>query len=455
MFCILKGIEMDPHKALQWLYSFDTYASKYGLERIIYLVDRLKNPQQDFRIIHVTGTNGKGSVCKCIGSMLQQAGYRVGVYLSPHLQQFSERITMNNVEIPDQDIALLVEQIKPVVDEMIQKSESPTFFEIVTAMAFLYFRNEKADYAVVEVGLGGRLDATNIVQPVVSVITNVSLEHTEILGDSIRAIATEKAGIIKQNTSIVTAAKHTARDVIESVATEQNAPLTIVDNSQWKRIRYTPGGQEFLIHGRFKDYPVKTSMLGEFQGENIALAVATVERLQMLGLYISDSNIIEGISNAANSGRMEIVAQEPMILVDGAHNPGGVEMLRKTLTTDFHYDKLLCIVGILKDKDYPKMLSTLAPLADIIICTQSTNPRACNPVVLQKTVLELGFHKQVFIEMTIPAAIDQARSLAKSRDLICITGSLYTVGEAKTYLSTRSHAEITDVPSEHNEQVPA
>lgn len=424
---------MNFEESIRWLYSFKKYGSKLGLERISYLVKQLGNPQNTIKIIHVTGTNGKGSVCKFIGSILLKAGYNVGVYVSPHLQRFSERIVVNNEEISEGDVVLLVEKIKPVVVDMIKQNNTPTFFEVVTAMAFQFFSDCAVDFAVVEVGLGGRFDATNVVNPLVSIITNVSLEHTNYLGEDIKSIAFEKAGIIKKNVPIVTAVKNDARDVVKKFAKEKNAHTIVINRNHWRRLSNNMNYQEFLIQGAFKDYTVKTTLLGEYQGENIALAVFTIEQLQMNGVYLTDDDVLEGISTTLNPGRMEIISKEPTVLLDGAHNPVGMKMLRKTLEEDFEYDKLVLLIGILKDKSIQKMLSTIAPISDTIIVTKSNNVRACNPEFLKNAVDEIGYKKDLFIEDSILKAIKHAKSVTKEDDIICISGSLFTVGEARGY----------------------
>ena len=420
--------------AVDWLYSFTKYGWRFGLERISYLVEQLGNPQKKLNVIHVAGTNGKGSVCKFIGSILQKAGYTVGVYLSPHLERFSERIVINNEEISDEDLARLVEKVKPIVEEMRKHENTPTFFEIVTAIAFQYFHDRKVDYAVIEVGLGGRFDATNVVIPLVSVITNISLEHTDILGKDIASIAREKAGIIKEHVPVITAATQEARSVILKTAQERQAPSSIIEKNSWKRLSHTIHAQEFCIQGTLKEYIVKTSLLGSHQGENIALALAAIEQLQMKGVYVSDSDIIEGICAAGNPGRMEVVSEEPLIILDGAHNPNGMQMLVRTLKQDFTFDHLVLVLGILKDKDLDTMLSTIVPDAHVIVVTKSSNPRACDPMILKEKIEKLGIKEPVIIEDHVPRAITKAKALAKTNDLICVTGSLFTVGEARAYL---------------------
>ncbi len=420
--------------AFDWLYSFEKYGWIFGLERITFLLEQLDNPHKELNVIHVTGTNGKGSVCKYISAILQNAGYKVGLYLSPHLERFSERIVVNNQEISQEDFARLVSQVRPIVDAMKKQGNTPTFFEIVTALAFLHFRNKAVEYAVVEVGLGGRFDATNVVNPLVSVITNISLEHTNILGKDIASIASEKAGIIKNQVPVISAATGDARVTIEQIAKERSAPVVWIDQSMWKRKTYQKQKQEFLIHGSFKDYTVKTSMLGQHQGENIALTIATVEQLQMRGMFLTDSDIQEGIGSATHPGRMEIISEEPMMLLDGAHNPGGMMMLAKTLQDDFSNHRLILILGVLKDKDLNTMISMIVPLADVIVVTKSGNPRAAEPQQLQNIIRGFNPKKTVFVEDSIPQAIDHAKQLAKQQDLICVTGSLFTVGEARSYM---------------------
>ena len=429
---------MDFKESIDWLYSFKQYGSKLGLERISFLMKQLKNPQNNIKIVHVTGTNGKGSVCKFVGSILQKAGYSVGVYISPHLERFSERIVIDDREVSEEEITVLVEKIKPVVDEMIDNDNTPTFFEIVTAMAFLFFSDSSVDFAVVEVGLGGRFDATNVVVPVVSVITNISLEHTARLGEDVKSIAFEKAGIIKDNVPVVTAVKDDAKIVVEKTAKEKNAQVICIDKNSWKRLSHTIQYQEFLICGILNDYTVKTSMLGKYQGENIALAVTAAEQLQMNGTYLTDNDIIDGISTAFNPGRMEIIAEDPTILLDGAHNPAGMEMLEKTLKEDFEYERLVLVVGILEDKDIQRMLSVIIPVSDVVIVTKSKNARACEPTALKDRIKEIGYTKDLFVEKSLPKAIDHAKVMAGKKDVICISGSLFTVGEARSYFAKSS-----------------
>jgi dihydrofolate synthase/folylpolyglutamate synthase len=317
---------------------------------------------------------------------------------------------------------------------MIQHQTPPTFFEVITAMAFLYFRNHHVDYAVIEVGLGGRFDATNVVTPLVSVITNISLEHTNILGNDLASIAFEKAGIIKQHVPVVTAAIKTARGVIEMVALERESSVTIVEKKAWKRLSHSIRHQEFSLRGSLKEYTVRTSLLGLHQGENLAVSIAAIEQLQLAGVYITDHDIVDGIAKTVHPGHMELVAEDPLILLDGAHNPDAMDHLVQTLK-EFTYERLILVLGILRDKDVDLMLASIVPRADVVLVTKSMNARASEPVLLKEKIERLIPGKTVFLEETVSQAVAHAQKIAKPKDLICISGSLFTVGEARSYLS--------------------
>ena len=420
---------MNYKKSIDWLYSFEKFGIKLGLERISYICKKLGNPQNKYKIIHVGGTNGKGSVCRFLQSILTLNGYKVGVYLSPHLQRFSERFLIDGDEISEDDIVVLIEKIKPIIDEMIKNKNIPTFFEIVTALAFQYFNDKKVDFAIIEVGLGGRFDATNIVKPVVSVITNVTFDHQDRLGKKIEEISFEKAGIIKKDIPLVTAATDKALEVIKKEVKEKKTNISVIEKSSWEKTQGGPEWSEFLINGLLKNYNVKTKMAGQFQGENIAIVLATIEILQMNGVYITDESIIKGIEKTSIVGRMEIVGFEPIVFLDGAHNIAAMQYLRNTLVNDFVYEKLIIVIGILADKNVLEMLDIITPISDIIVVTKSQNKRACNPLKLKDMIDK----KEAVIKDDIISAIDYAKKVASKRDLICITGSLFTVGEAKDY----------------------
>jgi len=422
---------MDYKKCIDWLYSFQKFGIKLGLDRIKHICKKLGNPQNNYKIIHVGGTNGKGSVCRFLESALVNSGYKTSTYTSPHLQRFSERFVVNKKEISESVIVRLVEKIKPIVKGMIEEDNIPTFFEIVTAMAFQYFKEKNVDFAIIEVGLGGLYDATNIVNPMVTIVTNVSYEHQNILGDKIEDISFEKAGIIKKGIPVITATTGKALDVIKKVALEKNSSIIVIDNNSWNKIRGGVDWQEFLVNGSLKDYNVKTSMIGRHQGENVALTIAAIETLQMNGVYITDESIIEGFEKTKNPGRMEIVGFEPLILLDGAHNVTGMTSLKNTLEEDFVYEKLILIFGILSDKNIQAILDIIVPISDTFVATKSQSNRAFNPSRLKEMIVK----KEVIVKDKISDAIEFAQKIGKKNDLICITGSLYTAGEARNYFA--------------------
>jgi dihydrofolate synthase/folylpolyglutamate synthase len=424
---------MKYNQAIEWLYSFEKYGIKLSLERIVFICEKLGNPQKNYDVIHVGGTNGKGSVCKYISSILTSAGYRVGLYTSPHIQHFSERFVIDNNEISEDEIVLLIEKVKSIVDEMIKSNNIPTFFEITTAMAFEYFFDKKVDYAVIEVGLGGRFDATNIINPIISVITNVTLEHQDRLGNTIDEISFEKAGIIKENNPVITAAEDTALNVIQKNAIQKNASLTVIDKSSWEKTGGNLNWQNFIVHGKIKDYFVKTSLQGIFQGENLALSLMCIEVLQMKGVYVTDEDIKKGVENTTNLGRMEILDFEPVILIDGAHNISGMNMLKTTIKKDFTYDKLILVIGILSDKNIKEMVKIISTVADKIIVTKSSNIRAAEPAKLK----EFFKPKNSIIKNSVSEAVKYAKSIAKKQDIIVITGSLFTISEAREFLCNK------------------
>jgi len=421
---------MNYRDCIEWLNSFEKFGIKLRLDRIMNICNNLENPQDYYKIVHVGGTNGKGSVCRFLESVLVNSGYVVGTYTSPHLQRFSERFVVNKKEISENEIVNLVSKIKPIIDKMIDEDNIPTYFEIVTAIAFQYFKEKNVDIAIIEVGLGGRFDATNIVDPIVAVITNVTLEHQKILGYKIKDIAYEKAGIIKKNIPTITAARGEALKVINNVAQEKVSNIKIISNNSWRIINKKLDFWHYIVNGSLKEYNIKTSMIGKHQGENIAITIAAIESLQMNGIYITDESIDEAFLNIKNPGRMEIAGINPLILLDGAHNISAMKYLRSTLEDDFSYEKLILIIGILSDKNIQEILDIISPIADTIIATKSQVSRAFDPRVLKEMVK----NKEVIVKDRIDEAIIYAIKIAKKSDLICITGSLYTVGEARNYL---------------------
>jgi len=425
---------MEEKEFFEWLDDFQKFGVKLGLDRIKYICEKLGNPQNDYKIVHVGGTNGKGSVCKILGSILKESNYKVGIYTSPHLERFSERIVIDGKEISEKDLFLIFKRIKPIIDEMQTKNINPTYFEIVTAISFLYFSIKKIDIAVIEVGLGGRFDATNIVNPCLSVICNVSLDHQDRLGDSIEKISFEKAGIIKEKVMVITSAKNNALKTIKKVSSEKNSDIYVVSKENWKRTSFDNKGQIFDIKVFDKKYNVKTNLLGKFQGENIALSLASIDFLQKKGFKIEKSAIEKGLIKVKNPGRMEIINKNPLILLDGAHNIEGIEKLKDSLENEFKYNRLILVIGILEDKKYIEMLETIVPICEKIVVTKSKNKRSCNPFNLKKEIEYIDYKKQVIAMDNLEKAILFAKQDAGMNDMICICGSLFTVGEARNFL---------------------
>jgi len=420
---------MSYEKTLKWLNGFQKLGIKPGLNRIRNLMDKLGDPHDKYEVIHVAGTNGKGSVCRFLESMLVSEGYRVGVYTSPHMIDVAERITINKKMIPSGDLVVTLSKIKKVLDDMDDNGDPPSYFEVLTAAAFLYFYHKKVDFAVVETGLGGRYDATNVVKPLLTVITNVSVEHQKILGDKIEEIAFEKAGVIKKGVPVVTAAKGDALKIIKKEAGKKEALIKIVDEKNWERTDCSIKNQNFVVRSDSHSYNVETSLLGGFQGENIAVAVNALEILREKGVSISTRSIIDGVKKTRHRGRMEILDVDPVLLVDGAHNPAGLRGLKKSLKTDFRYDRMVLVLGIMLDKNIADMISTIVPEADIVVLTKPRNKRSSDPLKLKSVIKKQHLNKKVFIKNNVLDALRLAISFTKPKDVLCVTGSLFLVGE--------------------------
>ncbi|RLF26069.1 MAG: bifunctional folylpolyglutamate synthase/dihydrofolate synthase [Thermoplasmata archaeon] len=413
------------------LYSLRRFGIKQGLSRITGLLEEMGNPHLEYNVVHVGGTNGKGSVCRILGSILEEAGYITGVYTSPHLSHLRERIVVNDMEINDDELYRLIEEVLSLVEK---SRDKPTFFEVTTAIAFEYFRRKKVDVAVVEVGLGGRLDATNVVQPQLTVLTSISIDHGNILGGTIDKIAEEKAGILKEGVPLITSAREKALDIVRGVAKEKNVDVTVVDKNSWRRLEKNDNGQRFVVHGLIKDYDVETSLLGLYQGENVAVAVTSAEKLQMNGFFLPEGSIERGVMLAENPGRMEVVSNNPTMVLDGAHNPAAMNALVETLLNDFEYNRLIVVLGMLGDKDVNSMVKTIAKHSSHIIATQPKNERACNANLIAEYIRKDKAGCKVEVIPNVEDAVKRVKKVAQGDDLVCITGSLYTVGEARDVL---------------------
>jgi dihydrofolate synthase/folylpolyglutamate synthase len=418
-------------EGIEYLYNLQKYGIKFGLSKTSNLMKALGNPHRGRKYIHIAGTNGKGSVATFIASILKHAGIKVGLYSSPHLVRFTERFRINDEEISREKAACLIDELKGAV----LSDSPPTFFEATTAMAFLYFARENTDIAIMEVGMGGRLDATNIITPLVSVITNISMEHQFFLGSRLLDIAGEKGGIIKEGVDLVTGATQpSVISLFKSICRGKRTSMWRVGTDiSYRTTKY--GFHYKGIKRRFNR--LQLGLKGNFQVRNAALALAAIELLEKQGIRISHGDIQEGLKNSAWPGRMQVVAEDPTVLLDGSHNPAAIRALADSIRTDFEYRRLILVIGIMADKEIGRMLRGIVPIADYVIYTRPVYSRAADPKILMAKAVPL--EKPGKIEPLLTKAIEKARDMADPEDLIVICGSLFTVGEALTYFDPETY----------------
>lgn len=404
---------MTYSETIEFLYGIRLFGQKFGLETMQYLLRLMGDPQRSLRFIHIAGTNGKGSVAAMLHSVLTAAGYKTGLYTSPHLVSFCERFQIGGQPIAETDVVRLVEQIKPLLKQVGEHPEfrQPTFFEAVTAIALQHFHEQRVDVIVWETGLGGRLDATNVVTPLVSVITNIAFDHTQYLGETLTQIAGEKCGIIKPGVPVVTAATESdVLAVIRAQASSQQCPVTVVGHD-------TP----------LEEYPAP--LLGRHQIINCATAVAA---LRASGLEISEVALRDGLARTRWPGRFQVIVGRPTVVLDGAHNAAAAEKLAATLNEHFAGQKLTLILGVLRDKNYDQMCQILAPLADRILCVPVNSERTSDPDQLARWCKAAHPDAVVNVCRSLTEAYAEAR--AEQGRAIIITGSLFLVGEALSRL---------------------
>jgi dihydrofolate synthase/folylpolyglutamate synthase len=422
---------MNYAQALNYFNETQKFGSRPGLKSIGTLMEYLDNPQKKLKFIHVAGTNGKGSTVSFISNILMDAGYKVGIYTSPYIQRFSERIRVNREEIPQNQIAQLTVVIKAAVDRMIREGfESPTEFDLMTAMAFLYFAEMQCNIVVLEAGLGGRLDSTNIIDsPEAAVITTVSYDHMDVLGNTLLAIAFEKAGIIKKGCDVVLYPQEPKINMIfDQKCRIEKANLHKVDFSTLKSVHFGQTGQIF----DYKNYRLlEIGMLGKHQLGNAATAIDASEILQTKGYTISEENIRRGLAKTRWPGRMEIIHSSPLTLIDGAHNVQGVLSLKECLIKYFPGRKITFIVGVLADKEYEDMMDMIAPLAERFIAVTPKSPRALPAEELARLLARHGKPVSSFSSME-DAILDCSRD-----DMVCAFGSLYFIGKVRDIYGLR------------------
>jgi dihydrofolate synthase/folylpolyglutamate synthase len=419
---------MDMKEAMEFISMNAWQGSRLGLERMEQLLRLLGNPEKKLKYVHIAGTNGKGSTASMLASVLAASGYKTGLYTSPYIQCFNERIQVNGEYISDDKIIEAVELMRQVIDEM---EDKPTEFEIITVIAFLYFYQCRCDIVVLEVGMGGRLDSTNIIpKPEVAVITAIDLDHTLELGDTVEKIAGEKAGIIKDNCDVVLyQQKDSVFEVINSVCSAKTARLHMVNFNHIEVLSSDMQGQ-ILNYEHFKN--IKISLLGEYQQKNAAVALKTIEVLVNKGWQINEQKVKEGMINAKWPGRFEVLNRNPYFIVDGAHNPNGVQALADNIEAYFKDRKVIFIIGVLRDKNYKEMMNRIASYGKKFIVVPPENQRALSQSELA-LFLSGSFEIDVMEVVDVRAGIDLALAMASEDDIIIAFGSLYMTGSIRGY----------------------
>ena len=436
---------MNYEESLAYLESLNIFGIKLGLERIQKLLARLELPQERYRTIHVTGTNGKGSVSAMLAGILRHSGIHTGFYSSPHLVSYTERIRVDGQAISEQEFADCLSSIKVYIDQMVADGEEcPTQFEVLTALAFFYFAIKHVEYAVIEVGLGGLLDSTNVIVPEVSIITNVTLEHADRCGGTLEGVAHHKAGIIKDDVPVVTAAQGIALDIIRQQAEEKNADIFVAGEdfsaefisceSNFQRLEFSSG-----LLGAVKE-PYTLHLLGKHQIENAAVAVMAAKLIHNLDDRITNKTIDDALSLVSWPARFERVEMgRQKIIIDGAHNPAGMVALRESLDLYYPAEERVLLLGILKDKDIDTMLDILLRPNDTVVVTVPHSDRASDPQLLAGKVAAHVQHVEAIADND--EAVNRALELANGEKLLVMAGSLYLVGELRKMLLDKKGGE--------------
>jgi dihydrofolate synthase/folylpolyglutamate synthase len=430
---------MDYDQALEWLFSVRRFGPERTLGPTRHVLELLGNPHEKIKTIHIGGTNGKGSTSAMTASILQASGYKVGLYTSPHLEDFRERIKINDRLISKKDVTRLLSEVRTHFEAMLEYSERMPlrFFDIVTAACFKYFTERQVDYAVIEVGLGGRLDATNVLNPLVTVITNIGYEHVNILGPTLEDIAYEKGGIIKPETPLVTAdEKERVLQIFRDRAEELDAPIIeVVPKEATEKLEVTSVGQIFKLKTANNFYPrLAIPLFGKHQLTNAATAVSAVEVL--IDPNVTPKSIQEGLEEVLWPGRLEVLSTEPLIVLDCAKDAEATEVVRKTIQSDFKYNAIVAVVSISSDKNIEGMIDNIAQIASHFIITKhSVTGRAAEPKVIIKEIEKAG--KKYEVRLDQADAFDRAMGLTKPGVMVLVIGSVYLAGDARAYFSPR------------------
>lgn len=427
---------MNYPQAINYLYNLEHFGIKLGLDNINFLLDQLDRPERKFPSIHVAGTNGKGSVCAYLTHILMEAGYRVGRLISPHIVDYRERISINNEPIPEDEVVRWVQKISPCVD-----AERITYFETTTAIAFGYFAEQDVDIAVIEVGLGGRLDATNVITPLVSVITDIDLEHTNVLGATLPEIAREKAGIIKPGVPVVVTSLHSeVKQVFRTICEERNAPLHhLEDHCRIENVALNRFGTLFDVYlDRVGYFDVTAALIGNFQPRNAMAAVLATQLLPPDRFKITEEHFRHGLQTTQWPGRFQIVRTQPTIIVDGGHNPAGAGAFVSTFKAVFGDRKARFMFAVLGKKDYQPMIRILNTIASELILPQLQTHRALSPTeLLAQLPPTVNVPTRHFPSVT--NALDSLLQEVAADEIVVIVGSLYLAGEALAYFQDPAH----------------
>ena len=427
---------MKDTETLRYLESLRIFGSNYGLERTEKLLEKLGNPHKKIKLIHIAGTNGKGSTSSILGSILISHGYKVGFFNSPHLEDIEETIRINNENIKEEEFIQLINEVKVYVNEVIEEGfNHPTEFEVLTCIMFLYLYRKNVDFGIVEVGLGGRLDSTNVINPILSIITSISLDHINILGDNIKEIAKEKCGIIKKNTPVVTCIqKNEALEVIIEKSSLMNSNLIISNPNNFKFINVEFNDkiyQEVSFKFNEKEESLKLKLLGEHQITNLSLAISAIIELNSLKYINLDiEKLKNGVFNAKWNGRLEVINKKPLIVLDGAHNLEGIEVLKRNINRYFKFNNLYIIIGILKDKEVEKMVKCITPIAKKVYTLKPNSIRAEKAENLKEIVRRYNDNVEAFDDYN--EAIKDVLSKVTKDDLILVCGSLYMIGNIRS-----------------------
>lgn len=416
--------------AMNYIYSEQFRRSCLGLNRMKDLMNRLSNPQDKLNIVHVTGTNGKGSTSKMLANILIQSKYKTGRFMSPFIENFNEQMSINNINISDDELIEIVEEIKPHIELM---QEKPTEFELITAMAFLYFKNKGCDIVILEVGMGGRLDSTNIVSySQVSVITNVTIDHSDFLGNTIEEITKEKMGIIKSNSVVVLGDQNsTVKNMVRDYANQLNTDFIITDNTKLERISNSLSFQKVNYRKRKN---LVLSLLGSYQCNNLMVVLDVIDVLIKKGYNIPEEAIYNGLKTVHFTGRFEILKEKPLCILDGAHNVDAIKYFLESIDEYFPNKKVVFVIGVMKDKDYITMLKMMTPYAREFILVTPKNERSLSSDSLEYE-LEKLFTGKINNVNCVKKAMDEIMNKNYQENIYCILGTLYMMKEIKSYIT--------------------